>query len=387
MKVCTKCGKISDSKFCPDCGALIEEIKDVKTDDVMTGVSEEAMLGGTVRSDEVDGCSRDMSQADFYSMTYNVENVETSKAINENIESENIIDNEETKGMGFASIMSETAGENKITSKTWFVILLLFVFFPAGVFFMWKHKKFHKVVRVIASIILGINFAFWGLIIFAMLLPCDHEWEAATCIQPKTCSLCDEIEGEALGHTEGDWEIESADSVEATAEYVKSCTYCGTALDYKTEDLTTFVAGESFYLSPSEFVDRLGNYLDGITGNDLYVFDGEVDGAFACGIMKDGDKIGALLFTDGEESVFESDSDTNGCFGAVLGTVDDEDDAGNSLRVLLAHIETCDPSLDFDEAKEIGERAIANGDVTENGITYVYSIQSGGALIGVSVLN
>lgn len=32
---------------------------------------------------------------------------------------------------------------------------------------------------------------------------CEHEWVDATCTEPKTCSLCSETEGSALGHTEG----------------------------------------------------------------------------------------------------------------------------------------------------------------------------------------
>ena len=32
---------------------------------------------------------------------------------------------------------------------------------------------------------------------------CEHEWVDATCTEPKTCSLCGETEGAALGHTEG----------------------------------------------------------------------------------------------------------------------------------------------------------------------------------------
>lgn len=30
---------------------------------------------------------------------------------------------------------------------------------------------------------------------------CEHEWAEATCRTPKTCNLCRETEGEALGHT------------------------------------------------------------------------------------------------------------------------------------------------------------------------------------------
>lgn len=43
-----------------------------------------------------------------------------------------------------------------------------------------------------------------------------HTWEDATCILPKKCSICHETEGAALGHT---WE-------EATTEAPKTCTAC-----------------------------------------------------------------------------------------------------------------------------------------------------------------
>ena len=38
---------------------------------------------------------------------------------------------------------------------------------------------------------------------FDLPFGCDHEWKDATCTAPKTCSLCEETEGEALGHTGG----------------------------------------------------------------------------------------------------------------------------------------------------------------------------------------
>lgn len=47
---------------------------------------------------------------------------------------------------------------------------------------------------------------------------CSHEWFAATCSAPKTCSLCGETEGEALPHT---WQ-------DATCTTPKTCTVCKT---------------------------------------------------------------------------------------------------------------------------------------------------------------
>lgn len=46
---------------------------------------------------------------------------------------------------------------------------------------------------------------------------CEHQWQAATCLTPKTCSLCGETEGEALGHQ---WQ-------NATCLAPKTCSLCG----------------------------------------------------------------------------------------------------------------------------------------------------------------
>ena len=46
---------------------------------------------------------------------------------------------------------------------------------------------------------------------------CDHDWEKATCEEPKTCSECGETKGKAKGH---EW-------VDATCEEPKTCAECG----------------------------------------------------------------------------------------------------------------------------------------------------------------
>lgn len=46
---------------------------------------------------------------------------------------------------------------------------------------------------------------------------CKHEWAEASCEAAKTCNLCGEVEGEALGHS---W-------TEANCEAAKTCSTCG----------------------------------------------------------------------------------------------------------------------------------------------------------------
>ncbi len=88
---------------------------------------------------------------------------------------------------------------------------------------------------------------------------CEHEWKSAKCETPKTCRLCGETEGEALGH---DWEDATClepkicrecdeekgeplghDWVEATCELPKHCQTCneieGVVLEHEWQEATT----------------------------------------------------------------------------------------------------------------------------------------------------
>ncbi len=112
---------------------------------------------------------------------------------------------------------------------------------------------------------------------------CKHEWIDATCTTPKTCSLCQEIEGEANGHnwldatctaaksckncdtTEG--EALGHDWLEATTEDPITCSRCkvteGTRLI--TDPRFTTASTKEFYgkwqcetILPSEYLEELG---------------------------------------------------------------------------------------------------------------------------------
>lgn len=43
--------------------------------------------------------------------------------------------------------------KEKITSKTWFILLTYFTITPIGIYFMWRHKKFKKGVRILMTAI------------------------------------------------------------------------------------------------------------------------------------------------------------------------------------------------------------------------------------------
>ena len=44
----------------------------------------------------------------------------------------------------------------KLYEKNWFVVLMLILFFPVGLYLMWKHTKWNKVVKIVISVFFGI---------------------------------------------------------------------------------------------------------------------------------------------------------------------------------------------------------------------------------------
>lgn len=49
-------------------------------------------------------------------------------------------------------------GKTKITDQTWFTIIMLMIFFPYGLYLMWKKNKFNKTIRIIITLFFVICF-------------------------------------------------------------------------------------------------------------------------------------------------------------------------------------------------------------------------------------
>lgn len=85
---------------------------------------------------------------------------------------------------------------------------------------------------------------------------CRHEWEAASCEKPETCSLCGEIQGEALGHAPGEW-VETEDVIAAKVHREKRCDRCGEVTDREDSPMTSLVRSDLFLFTPEQFLQRL----------------------------------------------------------------------------------------------------------------------------------
>ena len=210
--------------------------------------------------------------------------------------------------------------------------------------------------------------------------PLGHAWVDATCEDPKMCSVCSATEGDALGHVPENWKTTGVNYVTATVSSKKYCSVCAEAVDSQKVTLKSLHDDEKLLISPNDFVTRLSNKLNNLSGNDIEAFGGTIDDDFACGLMCDGEKIGVLMFADGEDSVTNSEKNSS-CIKSILGTAGPSD---NYTKVWLALIETCDPSLTFEECKDIAKETLLS-EVTRNGLIYSFIPADDGAILCVSV--
>lgn len=61
---------------------------------------------------------------------------------------------ENVKPVSQMNLNSPVKQQQKFYQSGWFCILMLLLFFPVGLFLMWKYKKFNKVVRIVVTVIL-----------------------------------------------------------------------------------------------------------------------------------------------------------------------------------------------------------------------------------------
>lgn len=123
MKKCIKCGKIFDSKFCPDCGAEMFDIAEDTSGTIPNNYDQQYSSTGSYNTGAATYrfASDSNTTGNFRDNSYNI--------------------NETKEG---------------VSDKTWFVILFLVIFWPVGLALMWSKKKFNLAARIIITVIIAL---------------------------------------------------------------------------------------------------------------------------------------------------------------------------------------------------------------------------------------
>ena len=236
---------------------------------------------------------------------------------------------------------------------------------------------------------------------------CEHQWQEADCENPKTCSLCGETEGNALGHDwqggdcqnpqvcarcgkegkvldthqEGEWEKTTIDAENFLQNYEKKCVICGKSLDVKTEPISMLHDGESFLMDAAAFAERMNQAFTTITEVELVAKDSTRDGKASCQITHDGALITEINLgnKDGEQNPAETLK-----FKGMNAIVSDYQMGG---PVLVAMIEALDPTMTRETAEELAVKiaTLANEQkqipIENNQICYIAQLSKEGVML------
>ncbi|MGN0706938.1 MAG: hypothetical protein ACI4JC_02950 [Faecalibacterium sp.] len=198
-----------------------------------------------------------------------------------------------------------------------------------------------------------------------------HSWTEATCTSPKTCTVCGTTEGRKLTHVFGPWS--DADVFYSLAQKIstRKCTLCGT-MESKTVPITRLHDGSKFFISPDDLIIRMKAELRSMEGSTYEAQAGTIgnNNTLVAGIRDSSTTHAAFGFVglDGEFLTSRDKSKENS-FQSILGRIYDTD---GFVPSLLSLILSCDPSLTFNEAKEVAINLLSNSEVTKNGIEYLF---------------
>lgn len=170
MKKCLRCGYEGESNFCPECGGSMTKMESISSENANASRPQQSQPQSQPQSQQ-SAVQNDSST----SYTYKTE----PKNTKENIKNKTASNNNDspqgnssvyTYSPGGNNTSSDNSGRNDstgyripnqqpkqgVSSKTWFVVLFLIIFWPVGIYLMWSRKKFSKAARVIITIVIGL---------------------------------------------------------------------------------------------------------------------------------------------------------------------------------------------------------------------------------------
>lgn len=214
-----------------------------------------------------------------------------------------------------------------------------------------------------------------------------HNWLDATCTDPQTCSVCEESQGTALGHTEGDWELdeESRDIISGTIWRRKYCLTCNNSIDSELRSFPLY-DNEHFLFSPNEFEERLSKIYEYIDNNNYSVNMIAYDDTMGC-VVSGSESIAAIMFLSDDNILTATGVDSHEVDTIVASYY--TDDLSHVVNVMIGIMVACDNTLEVSDAADIGKQIIVSSYLGEpyynNGLGYVFGDDGDGYKLIVSV--
>lgn len=176
--------------------------------------------------------------------------------------------------------------------------------------------------------------------------PLGHAWSDATCETAKTCTRCSQVEGDALGHTPGDWD-EKTDAIACTFSRERYCSVCGTLTDTEAGSLDTLRSNGLFLFTPEEFMERFAQIAEQNAVDFSYEY--VTDSNWLQVYVYSGSKLALIQFFRNDTTAVAArakDSKEVWCVSYLAY-------GGGDMDVRRCFLMACDPTLDKDSAHAV----------------------------------
>ena len=193
---------------------------------------------------------------------------------------------------------------------------------------------------------------------------CNHSWTEATCNNPKTCELCGETEGKALGHITDEWTEWDEDYDDALYIKEKICSRCKDVTNSESKEIISFVENGCFTIHPYAFANRFDTQserLNGVKfesiveykyGDDMMYYNVD-DNTIYYRIKENNRDIGMYIFYNSSEKALTRQNDFSENEISKIDIL--VEDSYDLAPVIYTTLLTIDPSIDYSYAAELGQ--------------------------------
>lgn len=187
----------------------------------------------------------------------------------------------------------------------------------------------------------------------------DHDWLDATCAEPKICQVCKTIDGEPLGHTKGDWYVSQEATVYQPGIREQQCTTCGDVLHTEEFHPDPVFYSKDFGMTTAEFISTFNKLTEGDyeikpDGNDYVVhWLGTLDIATTLSFVENEAGLLTSISLDGREMSGHGNQQVKVCWAL--------------FRVLNPHLSESDSMDEFKYAANTGGKEFVRG------VRYLYT--------------
>ena len=174
IKFCPNCGKEANTKFCPFCGYDLSQIlaENDNAPEVPETPEEPEVISFEPAAGEAAPAAEEPTVISFEAAEPESEPAQEEPAPDFSFDPQpqaapepdpqqfntyTAPAQDQTQNFNTYYIPPEQQKES-VTQKTWFIILFLLIFWPLGLFFMWRAKKFSKLARIIITAVIGVLF-------------------------------------------------------------------------------------------------------------------------------------------------------------------------------------------------------------------------------------